>query len=96
MSIVVKVVQFPNKLDSSNVSQFTHEIESLIETGVKIVLLDLKNVTFMSSSGLMALVYILKVVKAAGCTLLISSRSEPVRMLLEITGLDQVFEKLSA
>jgi anti-anti-sigma factor len=96
MSIVVKVVQFPNKLDSSNVSQFTHEIESLIETGVKIVLLDLKNVTFMSSSGLMALVYILKVVKAAGCTLLISSRSEPVRMLLEMTGLDQVFEKFSA
>jgi anti-anti-sigma factor len=96
MSIVVKVVQFPNTLDSSNVSQFTHEIESLIETGVKIVLLDLKNVTFMSSSGLMALVYILKVVKAAGCTLLISSRSEPVRMLLEMTGLDQVFEKFSA
>jgi anti-anti-sigma factor len=96
MSVVVKVIQFPNTLDSSNVSQFTHEIESLIETGVKIVLLDLKNVTFMSSSGLMALVYILKVVKAAGCTLLISSRSEPVRMLLEITGLDQVFEKLSA
>jgi anti-anti-sigma factor len=50
----------------------------------------------MSSSGLMALVYILKVVKAAGCTLLISSRSEPVRMLLEMTGLDQVFEKFSA
>lgn len=96
MSVVVKVVQFPNTLDSSNVSQFTHEIESLIETGVKIVLLDLKNVTFMSSSGLMALVYILKVVKAAGCTLLISSRSEPVRMLLEITGLDQVFEKFPA
>jgi len=96
MSVLVKVIQFPNTLDSSNVSQFTHEIESLIETGVKIVLLDLKNVTFMSSSGLMALVYILKVVKAAGCTLLISSRSEPVRMLLEITGLDQVFEKLSA
>ena len=96
MSVVVKVIQFPNTLDSSNVSQFTHEIESLIATGVKIVLLDLKNVTFMSSSGLMALVYILKVVKAAGCTLLISSRSEPVRMLLEITGLDQVFEKLSA
>jgi anti-anti-sigma factor len=96
MSVLVKVVQFPNKLDSSNVSQLTLEIESLIETGVKIVLLDLKNVTFMSSSGLMALVYILKVVKAAGCTLLISSRSEPVRMLLEMTGLDQVFEKFSA
>lgn len=46
----------------------------------------------MSSSGLMALVYVLKIVKAAGCTLLISSASEVVRILLEITSLDNFFD----
>jgi anti-anti-sigma factor len=95
MSVFVKIVQSPDSLDSSNVTQFIHEIESLLETGVKILLLDLKNVTFISSSGLMALVYVLKIVKAAGCTLLIASASETVRILLEITGLDNFFETFS-
>jgi anti-anti-sigma factor len=91
MSVPVKVVKSPESLDSSNVAQFTNEIESLLEKGVKILLLDLKNVTFMSSSGLMALIYVLKIVKAAGCTLFIASASETVRILLEITGLDNFF-----
>lgn len=90
----IKVVQSPDILDSSQATQFTREIENLIKTGVKIVLLDLKNVTFLSSSGLMALVSLLKAVQSAGCELLIYSSSEQVRMLFEMTGLEQVFNSL--
>jgi anti-anti-sigma factor len=90
----IKVVQSPDILDSSQATQFTREIENLIKTGVKIVLLDLKNVTFLSSSGLMALVSLLKAVQSAGCELFIYSSSEQVRMLFEMTGLEQVFNSL--
>lgn len=91
MSVISKIVQSPDIFDSSKATQFTREIESLVAAGVKIVLLDLKNVTFMSSSGLMALVSLSRVVRSAGCTLSIYSMSEPVRMLFEMTGLDQAF-----
>jgi anti-anti-sigma factor len=88
----IKIVQSPDILDSFQAIQFTREIENLLKAGVKIILLDLKDVTFLSSSGLMALVALLKAVQSAGCELLIYSWSEQVRMLFEITGLDQVFK----
>lgn len=92
MSTVVKVIQSPEILKSSQPTQFIVDTENFIQTGVKTILLDLKHVTFMSSADLMALVSLLKAAKAAGCNLLVSSMSEQVRMLFEITGLDQVFE----
>lgn len=92
MNGLVKRVQSPAILDSSHAAQFQQEIESLIETGVKIVLLDLKNVTFINNSGLMALIAIFTSLKAAGCRMMIYSTSEQVRMLFELTGLDRVFE----
>lgn len=94
MNAFVKIVQSPAILDSSDATQFHQEIESSIEAGVKILLLDLKNVTFISNSGLMTLISIFRSVRAAGCKLLIKSSSEQVKILLELTGLDRVFEFL--
>ena len=68
MSFVVKIVQSPDVLNSTIATQFHREIECFVEDGVKIVLLDLKNVTSISSSGLMALVVAFRVVRAAGAS----------------------------
>ena len=92
MSCVIQVVQYPDSLDISRNTQFTREIEHLVEAGVNIVLLDLKNVTFITSSGLMVLVLAFKAVQRAGGKLFICSINEQVRILFELTGLDQVFE----
>ncbi|MBD2744496.1 STAS domain-containing protein [Coleofasciculus sp. FACHB-1120] len=92
MNVLFKIVKSPDIFDSAKAAQFHEEIENLIDTGVKFVLLDLKNVTFISSSGLMALVSIVRLTRSAGCKLLLYSRSEQVRILLEMTGLDQVLE----
>lgn len=92
MSIVVKVVQSFDILDSTKVAQFHREIEGCVEAGTKIVLLDLKNIKFINSSGLMALVVVFKVVRAAGGKLFVCSMSQQVRMIFEMTGVDQVFE----
>lgn len=89
---IIKILHSPDNWDSHKVSQFTREVESIVEAGVKTILLDLKNVTFMSSGGLMTLVSILKTIRAANGKLLIRSANEQVRMLFEITGLDQVCE----
>ena len=73
-------------------AQFNREIENFVEAGAKIVLLDLKNITFINSSGLMALVAAFKVLHKAGGKLFICSINEEVRMLFELTGIHQVIE----
>ncbi len=92
MSIVVKVVQSFDILDNTKVAQFHREIEGCVEAGTKIVLLDLKNIKFINSSGLMALGVVFKVVRAAGSKLFVCSMSQQVRMIFEMTGVDQVVE----
>lgn len=94
MSIFVKTIQSPAILDSDYAIQFRQEIESLIAAGVKIFYLELHNVTFISNSGLMALISIFRSAKAANCKLLLKSSSHQVKMLLELTGLDRAFEVL--
>lgn len=96
MNILTQVVHFPNILDTASASQFHRDIEKLIESGVNTVLIDLQEVACISSSGLLALVLALKTVRNSGRKLLICSVNEQVRILLELTGLDQVFETLSS
>ncbi len=92
MNVVFEVVQFPDVLDNIRAIQFQREIEELVKAGVKIILLDLKNVTFISSPGLMALVKAFRGVRDAGGKLFVCSVNEQVRILFELTGVDQVLK----
>lgn len=92
MNFNIQVVQYPEVLDTNRVAQFYREIQYFIEAGVNIVLIDLKNVTLITSYGLMALVEAFRTVESAGGKLFICSMNEQVRILFELTGLDQVFE----
>lgn len=92
MSPVVKIVQPSGILDGTKAGQFRQEISNLVDNGANIVLIDLKEVTFMDSSGLGALVLALKTVRAAGGKLFICSINEQVKMLFELTSMDRVFE----
>ncbi|MBD2742549.1 STAS domain-containing protein [Coleofasciculus sp. FACHB-1120] len=92
MNPVVKIVQPSGILDGMKATQFRQEISDIVENGGNIVLIDFKDVTFMDSSGLGALVLALKTVRAAGGKLFICSINEQVRMLFELTSMDRVFE----
>lgn len=92
MSPVVKVVQPTGILDGTKSSQFRKDINDQVEAGADIVLIDFKDVTFMDSSGLGALVLALKTVRAAGCQLILCSINEQIKILFELTSMDRVFE----
>lgn len=94
MSIIVKTVLSHQVLESSQFPLFQKEIERLIESGGKILMLDFSKITFLKNSELMAVVAIVKLVRESGCILLISAMSEQVRMLFELTGLEQIFRCL--
>jgi anti-anti-sigma factor len=54
--------------------------------------IDLADVDFMDSSGLVPLVQALKTVHETGCRLVLCNVQAPVRLILELTHLDSVFE----
>ncbi|NJK37542.1 MAG: STAS domain-containing protein [Oscillatoriales cyanobacterium RM2_1_1] len=92
MSSDFQVLQPNGLLDGTKATQFRQEISKLVEDGAKTILIDFKDVTFMDSSGLGALVLALKTVRAAGGKLIVCSINEQIRILFELTSMDRVFE----
>lgn len=95
MNSAVKVIEPSGILDGTKAKQFREEITSLVESGVETILVDFKDITFMDSSGLGALVVALKAVRAKGSQLFLCSLNNQVKMLLEITSMNKVFQVFS-
>lgn len=96
MKTDVKVVQPVGLFDGTKAIQFRQQISESINNNVKIIVIDFKNVTFMDSSGLGALVLSLKTVRAAGAKLFLCSINEQISTLFELTSMDRVFEIFSS
>ncbi len=92
MNSEIKVIKPSGILDSSMASQLCREVDEFVKGGNARVLVDLENVSFIDSSGLGGLVNAFKSTRAVGGKLVLCSVCEQARMLLEITGMDQVFE----
>ncbi|MEH2303396.1 STAS domain-containing protein [Nostoc sp.] len=88
----VKVIKLTGNLNATTSQDFRQNITNILESGAKIVLVDFKDVTFMDSSGLGALVLAFKTLRAADSKLVLCSISEQVRILFELTNMDKVFE----
>ena len=86
------MVQPSGILDGTKASEFRQDISKFVDQGAKIILIDFKDVTFMDSSGLGALVLALKTVRSAGGKLTLCSINEQIKILFELTGMDRVFD----
>lgn len=96
MSSNIKVITPVGILDGTQAIQFRQQIAQLVQENVDIVVIDFKDVTFMDSSGLGALVLSLKTVRSAGAKLLLCSINDQIAMLFELTSMDRVFEIFSS
>lgn len=92
MELLTRTVQFPETLDDMAIAQFHEQAEEAINSDAAVVLVDFARVEFMSSPGLMALVIAFKRAREVGKPMLLQSINERIRMLLELTGMDNVFE----
>lgn len=88
------VVQPSGVFDGSQAGSLRQAIEDRLATN-KVILLDLQEVNFMDSSGLGVIVAALKTVRSAGAQLYLCSLNQQVKMLFELTSVDQVFELFS-
>lgn len=94
MSPMTKIIEATGMLDGAKGSQLRETIVNAISEGSKTILVDLKNVTFIDSSGLGALVAALKVSRTASVDLYLCSITDQVQMLFELTSMDQIFQIL--
>ncbi len=85
------VLRLSGVFDRTQIHDFNQAIHDLMHAGASQILLDFQDVIFMDSSGLGALVGALKTVEAGGSKLLLCSLKSEVRMLLELTDVDQFF-----
>ncbi|HIK36859.1 MAG: STAS domain-containing protein [Geminocystis sp.] len=91
----VKVLRPEGMLDASKSTQFRQQIKDIINEGARYILIDLKKVNFIDSSGLGALVLALKMVKEKGGKLFLMSLNEQVKMLFELTNTGHLFEVIN-
>lgn len=94
MNSTVQIIEPEGILDGTKTSDFQHQIDQSIDSGIHTILVDFSNVTFMDSSGLGALVKAFKSLKAAEVDLFLCSINEQIKMLFELTSMDKYFAVL--
>lgn len=91
MSANIKIIPLIGILDGTKTQDLRDRVDQGIAQGAETILIDLKEVTFMDSSGLGALVTALKAARSAGRKLCVCSVNEQVKILFELTSMDRVF-----
>ncbi|HEY9877014.1 MAG TPA: STAS domain-containing protein [Leptolyngbyaceae cyanobacterium] len=94
MAAPFKVIEPAGILDSNQAEPFRQAVEEALTGGVEVILVDLKDTTFIDSSGLGSLVMVLKKVRAQNRRMYFCSINDQVRMLFDLTGMDRVFDVL--
>ena len=92
MDLGVHVIEPSGILDGTQTAAFRQQVDVALEKDAKVLLIDLKDITFVDSSGLGVLVACLKNARTAGCKMYICSINDQIRMLFELTSMDRVFE----
>jgi anti-sigma B factor antagonist len=88
----ITLVEVSGRVDSMNANELGVALANEIDGGRTLIVLDLAGVDYMSSAGLRELVNSLKRAKRATGDLRLAQPSERVREVLEMAGLDTIFQ----
>lgn len=80
------------RIDLQGGMALSEQMSAVVPHQDQLWIMDLAQVDFMDSAGLVSLVQGLKVARQSGCRLVICNVQAPVRLVLELTQLDSVFE----
>ena len=88
----VRLFEVAGRVDSVNANEFGAALDEALSDGKRNLVLDLSGVEYMSSAGLREMVRVLKQVRREGGDLRLAALSERVQEVLELAGLDTIFE----
>ena len=95
MAQTTKIATFEPQgyVNAANAGEFLDKLTTIVQSEeIAILLVDLKEVEFIDSAGLMALVNGFHLAQSFGRRLSLCSVAPSVRMIFELTQLDKVFE----
>jgi anti-sigma B factor antagonist len=87
-----KILQPSGLLDGQNANQIRREITDIVSEGISTIKIDFQKVSFINSSAIGALVATLKMVRASGGEIFLYSLNNQVKMIFELTKMDQIFK----
>jgi anti-sigma B factor antagonist len=85
------VVSVAGEIDLFTAPELKQRLSSLIDSGRRLLVIDLSETTFLDSTALGALIGAVKRLRAHDGELVIVNRDETIAKTFEITGLDQIF-----
>ncbi len=88
----VTLVEVSGRIDSMNANELGDALTAEIERGGKQIVLDLAQVSYMSSAGLRELVAAYHRLQDVGGDLRLAQPSSRVQDVLEMSGLDTIFQ----
>jgi anti-sigma B factor antagonist len=88
----LQLFEIVGRIDSDSALALAQSIKNAVASGRDQVLLDMSGVEYMNSAGLRELVKAFKQVQRISGRLILVNPSEYVRRLLELVGLETIFE----
>jgi anti-anti-sigma factor len=88
----VPLIQVAGRLDTNTVSVLERELLRVMASGAKSVVLDMENLTYVSSTGLRVLMHAHKETRARKGKMVLCSLTPPVRDVLEMVGFTNMFD----
>jgi anti-sigma B factor antagonist len=85
-------VSLAGRFDAHEIAGFRSVVEALVGSEGSTLRIDLSNVLFVDSSALAELLRTKKSATAAGGGIVLVDVSDPVRIILELTDMTQVFD----
>lgn len=97
MDMKLTIIEPSGILDAIKGNQLRREVSDVIskQTDLDVLLIDLKDVSFIDSSGLGALVSAMQIVRNANAKLFVCSASAQVKMLFELTKVDRIIQNFA-
>lgn len=88
----VNVVRVTGRVDASVAQQFEDVLRQQVETGHAHLILEMDGTDYISSAGVRALISAQKALKGRGGGVILAQPSERVKEVLNIAGLDVLFQ----
>ena len=84
------VLKAEGRVDGTNASEFQDAMKTEINEADRAVVLDLQDLTYISSAGLRVVLLIAKDLQRQGAKMAACSLSEPVKEVFVISGFDKI------
>jgi len=90
-----RVIWLEGEVDVSTIGLLAEALDVAIADHPEVLLIDLRNLSFLDSRGLMSLLDAQEASRTINCRLLLTRGSRPVERLMQIAAVDGLFEFVS-